>query len=201
MIAEEWAPWLEKLDTAALADAARRLGLPARFMDAAIKPVWSGARVLGPAYTVRVVPGQGGCGAAIEAAQPGDVIVVDARGRPDAIVWGELFSGRARQEGVAGAVIDGAVRDLPGVRELGFPLFARAVVPGTARWEGDGEHQVPVTMGHVRVYPGDLVFADEMGVMVVAPQWWEKVAEAADEIQQREGAKLEAYLKAGQSST
>lgn len=194
MVSEEWRPYAETLDSASLADAARKLGYPPRYMDAGIKPVWSGAKTMGPAHTVRVIPGQSACTEAIEAARPGDVIVVDARGRTDAIVWGELFSGLAARAGLAGAVVDGAVRDLVGVEAVGFPLFARAVLSGTAPWHGRGRSQVPVTVGHVRVRPRDIVLADEVGVVVVDPDHWQEVARAAGEIQHREGERMEGYL-------
>ncbi len=195
MIRPDLAPWLRALDSASICDACKRLGIHQRFMDREIKPVWPGARTVGPAYTVRLVPGQGGCGAAIRAAKPGDVLVVDARGRIDAIVWGEMFSGDAATRKLAGAVFDGAVRDIEGIASLAFPVFARSVVPGTARWPGDGSHQVPVTVGRVRVHPGDIIFADEIGIAVVAAEHWQAVAEEALSIQQREGAKLELYLQ------
>lgn len=196
MVRPELRPMLDILDSAAICDAARRLGLAPRFMDAGIRPVWPGARTVGPAYTVRIIPGQGGCGDAIDAARPGDVLVIDARGRTDAIVWGELFSGRAGRRGIAGAVVDGAVRDLEGVAELAFALFARAVVPGTAPWGGDGTLRVPVTVGRVRVRPGDIIFADEMGVVAVAAEAWEEVAAEAERIQRREGERFAEHLRA-----
>ena len=195
MIKAELAPWLRALDSAAICDACKRLGVRQRFMDREMRPVWPGAKTAGPAFTVRLIPGQGGCGAAIEAAQPGDVLVIDARARIDAIVWGEMFSGNAVTRKLAGAVIDGAVRDIDGIQRLGFPVFARSIVPGTARWPGDGSHQLPVTVGRVRVRPGDIIFADEIGIAVVAAEHWEAVAQEAVRIQAREGAKLELYLQ------
>ena len=109
-------------------------------------------------------------------------------------MWGELFSGFAARAGLAGAVVDGAVRDLAGVRAVGFPLFARAVLSGTAPSYGRGRGQVPVTVGHVRVRPGDIVLADEVGVVVVDPEPWEQVARVAGEIQRGEGEMMEGYL-------
>ncbi|MBC7288036.1 MAG: methyltransferase, partial [Armatimonadetes bacterium] len=91
MIKAEAQDFLDRLDSAAICDACKRLGLVQRFMDGGIRPVWRGARTVGPAFTLRLTPGQGGCGEAIAAASPGDVLVIDARGRGDAIVWGELF--------------------------------------------------------------------------------------------------------------
>jgi len=191
---EEWKAWLGKLDSAAIADAARRQGCPPRYMDAGIKPVWDGARILASAYTVRLIPGQGVWSASWDAMPHGSVLVVDARGRTDAIVWGELLSAEAARRGLVGAVVDGAVRDMAGVQEIGFPLFARAVVPGVAPWHGTGATQIPVTVGRVRVRPGDIVFGDELGVVVVAPEVWETVADAAQEIQRSEGERLRTHL-------
>ena len=195
MIRPELATYFRLLDSAAVCDACKRVGVRQRFVRGAIRAVWAGAKCVGPAFTVRLIPGQGGCGAAIEKAPPGSVLVIDARGRGDAIVWGELFSGNAAAHKLAGVVVDGAVRDLEGIRQLHFPVFARAVVPGTARWPGDGQHQVPVTVGGVRVRPGDIIFADEIGIAVVAAEQWAAVAEKAMEIQAREGARLSLYLQ------
>ena len=117
MADEEWKAWLGKLDSAAIADAARRQGCPPRYMDAGIKPVWDGARILASAYTVRLIPGQGVWSASWDAMPHGSVLVVDARGRTDAIVWGELLSAEAARRGLVGAVVDGAVRDMAGVRD------------------------------------------------------------------------------------
>ena len=116
------------MSTATISDAMFRLGHKNRTMDHRIKPVSDSSRVCGPACTAHAYPGAThASGLALEAAQPGDVIVIDAQGFLGAVMWGEIFSLMAVAKGVAGTVIDGAVRDIAEVRELGYPLFAAGV--------------------------------------------------------------------------
>jgi regulator of RNase E activity RraA len=151
----------------------------ARTVRSDIRPVVPG-RFAGPALTVRLMPGDlVDCLDALKVAGPGDVIVVDAAGETETSIWGGLMAGLCLQRGVVGAVVDGAIRDIDEIRDLGFPIFSRAVVPRSTHSPYSSrlepiEVNVPISCGGALVDPGDIVLADEIGVVAV-PQ-----AEAAD---------------------
>ena len=154
----------EHVPTAELADAA---GVPIA-MDHRIRPVWAGATLAGPAFTVRTPAGEHpAVRAATDEAPPGAVIVVDGAGAVDRALWGDKMARLALDRGVAGLVVDGAVRDAEGIAELGFPVFAAGVTPTPPRREREGEVGVPITCGGLTVRPGDVVYGDGDGVVVV----------------------------------
>ena len=126
-------------------------------------------RILGPACTVKVYPGDNlMVHKALDVAQPGDVVVVDAGGSPMTAVLGDLVSTKARHRGIAGFVVDGLIRDLPAIRALGdFPVFARGVTPIGPLHRGPGEINYPVSVGGIVVHPGDVIVGDLNGVVVV----------------------------------
>jgi 3-hexulose-6-phosphate synthase / 6-phospho-3-hexuloisomerase len=135
------------------------------------------AKVVGPAITVVTRDGDWAKPVeAIDRAGPGDVIVVDA-GSGSSAVWGELASWSAHGRQVAGVVVDGAIRDLDAILELGFPSFSRSVSSNAGEPKGLGEIGVEVTVGGQRVRPGDWIVGDLSGVVVV-PR--ERVAEIAN---------------------
>jgi regulator of RNase E activity RraA len=133
-----------------------------------IRPLWAPMpRVAGPAYTVRTEKHDGlMLHAAIYHAEPGDVIVVQAGDDRLAVAGGNVFA-VAQRRGVAGLVVDGVVGDVADSRGRGFPLFARGASPVPAHQDGPGEIGGPITCGGVRVNPGDVVVADEAGIVVV----------------------------------
>ena len=134
---------------------------------AGIRPVVPGARCAGPVVTVRTYPGDWAKPVeAIERAQPGDVIVVDAGGVPPAI-WGELATESAVQRKVGGIVVFGAVRDVAEIRILGFPTFATHVVPEAGEPKGFGEIGVPIRVAGQRIEPGDWLVGDDNGVVLL----------------------------------
>jgi 4-hydroxy-4-methyl-2-oxoglutarate aldolase len=154
----------EYVPTAELADAA---GVPIA-MDNRIRPLWPAARLAGPAFTVRTPPGEHpSVREAADAAPPGSVIVVDGGGAVDCALWGDKLAKLALDRGIAGLVVDGAVRDAEGIEELGFPVFAAAITPTPPRREEPGEVGIPVTCGGLTVRPGDRVYGDRDGVVVV----------------------------------
>ena len=125
-------------------------------------------RLCGPACTVKVFPGDNlMVHKSLDVARPGDVVVVDAGGSPMNAVLGDLVSIKAKHRGIAGFVVDGLVRDLPGIRELNFPVFARGVTSIGPLHRGPGEINFPICCGGVVVNPGDLVIADIAGIVVV----------------------------------
>jgi 3-hexulose-6-phosphate synthase/6-phospho-3-hexuloisomerase len=142
-----------------------------------IRSVTSTGRMVGRAFTVRTYPGDWAKPVeAIDLAQEGDVIVVDAGGVGPA-VWGELASQSARQKGLAGAVIDGAIRDVDEIRRVNFPAFAKIITPAAGEPKGFGEIGVPVDIGGQRVFPRDWVIGDEDGVMIIP---WKNAAGLAN---------------------
>src|SRR5690242_10491794 len=131
-------------------------------MDSRIKPVWHGARLAGPAFTVRTAPGEHrAVREAAGQAPAGAVVVVDGGGAVDRALWGDKMSALALERGIAGVVVDGAVRDVEGIEALGFPVFAAAIVPtGPAGRDQPGEQGVEITCGGRAVRPGDFVYGD-----------------------------------------
>jgi RraA family protein len=167
---------LEYVPTAELADAA---GVPIA-MDARIRPVWPGARLAGPAFTVRTPPGEHpSVREAANEAPPGSVLVVDGGGALDRALWGDRMAQLALDRGLAGLVVDGAVRDAEGIEELGFPAFAAGVTPTPPRRDHPGEVGIPVTCGGLTVRPGDFVYGDRDGVVVVPAEQHEEIAARA----------------------
>jgi len=130
-------------------------------------------RILGPACTVKVFPGDNlMVHKSLDMARPGDVVVVDASASTSFAVLGDLVSTKARHRGIAGFVIDGLVRDLPDIQALGdFPVFARGVSPIGPLHRGPGEVNFPVSAGGIVVHPGDLVVGDRNGVVVVPREY------------------------------
>jgi len=138
-----------------------------RFMDIGIRPLWGTPRLAGPAYPVRCAKGDNlMLHAAIYRAEPGSVIVVESGDLDYALAGGNVCA-IAHRRGVAGFVLDGLVRDIGEVRELGFPVYGRGVIPKPGGKCQAGPLGEPVTCGGVTVYPGDVIVADEDGVAVV----------------------------------
>jgi regulator of RNase E activity RraA len=167
-------------------------------MDIGIRPLWpSVPRVAGPAFTVRCPPGDNlMLHAAIYRAEPGSVIVVQA-GDVDYALAGGNVCAVAQRRGIAGFVLDGVVRDLAEVRELGFPVFARGLIPVPGIKAAVTPLNAEVRCGGVTVRPGDIVVADEEGVVVTPRDRGEQVLrdarakmaqEAAESLEEWEAA-------------
>lgn len=142
-------------------------------MSSEIKIRTSSEKFIGPALTVKLYPGDlVDCLEALNIAMPGDVIVVDAHGETETSVWGGMMSGLCKVKGIVGAVVDGAIRDTDEARMIGFPVASKAIIPRSThspyskRMEPI-EINVPIHCGGVLVRPGDIVIADEIGVVVV----------------------------------
>lgn len=139
-----------------------------RVMAAAIKPVAPGMRLCGQARTVSAMAGDNGIiHAAIPLVERGQVMVIDAAGVEDVAVWGEVMTRAAMHRGIAGVVLDGATRDAAELRQLGFPMFCRAVVPRGPHKGFGGTIDGTLAVAGVSVSPGDLVIGDDDGVAVV----------------------------------
>ncbi|WP_411125288.1 RraA family protein [Streptomyces sp. x-19] len=149
-------------------------------MDIGIRPLWSPTpRVAGPAFTVRCPPGDNlMVHAAIHRAAPGSVIVVESGDLDHALAGGNVCA-VAQRRGIAAFVADGLIRDLAEVRAMGFPVFARGVVPFPGGKAAVRPHNVDVRCGGVDVRAGDVVVADEEGIVVVPRDRQEEVLRAA----------------------
>jgi RraA family protein len=175
---------LATFDTATISDVLNRLYT----MNAAIGPLTSPElRLAGPACTVKVFPGDNlMVHKSLDLAAPGDVVVVDASSSHLTAVLGDLVVTKARHRGIAGFVVDGLVRDLPGILALGdLPVYARGVTPIGPLHRGPGEVNYPVSVGGIVVQPGDVVIGDADGIVVVP-------FEAAEDVRARLTARAEA---------
>ncbi|MBI2804458.1 MAG: RraA family protein [Planctomycetes bacterium] len=125
-------------------------------------------RLCGPACTVKVFPGDNLLvHKSLDVAQPGDIVVVDAGGSTMNAVLGDLVSTKAKHRHIAGFIVDGLIRDLPGIMPLDFPIFARGVTPIGPLHRGPGEINFPICCGGIVVNPGDIIVGDAAGVVVV----------------------------------
>jgi 4-hydroxy-4-methyl-2-oxoglutarate aldolase len=147
-----------------LADVAGRRGA----LHGRIAPLAPTMRFAGPALTVEVRPGDNlMIHAALALAKPGDVIVIDGKGDLGAALIGEIMSQQAVALGVAGVVVDGAVRDAQAIRELGLPMYAAGLNPNGPTKSVSGRLNHPISVGGVTVRPGDLLVGDGDGVTVI----------------------------------
>ena len=176
---------LLKLDTCAVSDGMDRLGLTGATYG--VRPMWPCPKIVGRAVTMKIKPvgldkpKQHLGTLPIEAAQPGDVIVVDNGGRPDQSCWGGLLALAAKTKGISGVVIDGACRDVDESRDVGFAVYARAAVPMTARGRVMQEsYNQEIEFVGVQVHPGDLVIADGSGVVIIPRSKEEEVVREAE---------------------
>ena len=182
---------LSRVSAANVSDALHRSGdIPG------LRPLTPGARLVGPALTVRTSPGDWAKPVeAIDRAEPGDVLVIDA-GNVAPAVWGELATNSAIQRGLAGVVIFGAARDTGDIRSLGFPLFSSLVSPTAGEAKGFGEIGVPVRIAGVRVSPGDWIIGDDDGVCVIPREKAVEYTNRAMDVLEREN-RLRAEILAG----
>lgn len=141
-------------------------------MGPEVRPLWGPVKLVGPALTVQAPPQDGAIvHYALDLARPGDVVVLDRGGDTRHAAWGELVTRAAMARGVAGVVTNGALTDRVQIQALSFPAFGRAVSALTVKTLGlGGAINVPVQVGGVVVHPGDLVLADDDGVVVLRPE-------------------------------
>jgi 3-hexulose-6-phosphate synthase len=151
-----------------------------------VKPVKNDLRIVGRIITVKTNQNDWGTSLkAIETANKGDIIFICGDG-DDIALWGELFSKYAQQQGLGGTVIYGAMRDVKGVNDLNYPVFSRAIVPNAGNPSADGETNISLECGGVEVKPGDWVFGDDCGVVLVPENILKKVIKEAIQIKKNE---------------
>lgn len=149
-------------------------------MDPAIKPVSDDLKVAGRAYTVKLRAADNKqVLKAIKEAGEGDVLVVDGRGYVHNASCGDFVIGLAKTMGLAGVVIDGAVRDIEGIRELNYPVFCKGTTLAASDKHGTGETNVEISCGGAVVKPGDIIVGDADGVTVVPKEQEEEVLKKA----------------------
>jgi regulator of RNase E activity RraA len=185
---------LGQLETPYLSDAMNRFG----GMDANLRPACTGMRLAGLAITVRVPPGDNlMVYKAMQVAEPGDVLVIEARGYTSVAQWGDITSLMAKKLGLAGMVTDGSLRDIKGICDVGFPVFAKPwTVPNGSLKDGPGEVNAPIAVGDVPVAPGDIIVGDSHGVVVIPRRDAELVLTKARAIVKAEEKKI-AEIEAG----
>lgn len=191
-----------QVSTCNVSDALDKLGMSCGI--AGIRPVFNDCpKIVGPAITMRIIPfgpevptGHMGVDP-LSVSEEGDIIVIDNSGRVDQNCWGEVLSFAAQQQGVAGVVIDGASRDVDIIRDINFPVYARGVVPFTARGRNvQGDFNCTVQLGGVQVRPGDLIMADVNGIAVIPIERAEEVLEVSKDLFNRE-AEMAQLLRSG----
>ena len=188
------------MSTPNVSDALDRLGIAGGCLG--LTPIVQGLHIAGPAYTVHYVPTgvvKGTVGDFLDDVAPGEVVVIDNAGRTHCTVWGDLMTIAAHRKGIAGTVIDGVCRDVPRIRELSYPIYTRGhfMVTGKDRVQVDGIN-LPVCVGGIQVRPGDIVVADDSGVLVVPLEKAEEVLAAAREIAEAEDF-IERALEQGET--
>lgn len=192
--AEELFEAFSRVSTPNIADAAHKRGV----MKGIIPRIKHGTKMVGRALTVQTSKGDWAKAVeAIDRAQKGDVIVVDAGGS-DIAVWGELASWSCKIKGIAGIVIDGAVRDIDTIIEIGFPCFSRSVTPEAGEPKGFGGIGLEIICGGQVVRTGDWIIGDESGVIVVPQENAVEIANRALDILEREN-RIREEIKRGRT--
>lgn len=161
------------------------------------KPV----NMLGTAFTVKVPDGDNAfIHRAMDLAKPGDILVIDGNGCETRSLMGEIMFNYAQNCGLAGIIVDGAIRDHDALAELNIPVYARAITPQGPYKNGPGEINVPVACGGQVVFPGDILVGDPDGVCVVRPAEAYKILDAVHAKFESEKVLLERYHTIGNDS-
>ena len=164
-VSKELVEKYKKLSSATIYEASGAKGA----LSSRMKPISPDMTVCGPVVTVKVKPRDNLLlHKAIYVAQPGDVIVADAEGFAEAGAWGEVMAVAAQARGIAGLVFNGAVRDTQAMSDMGFPVFSSSVSIKTTEKISLGFINHPMILDNVEIRPGDLVFGDRDGVVVVS---------------------------------
>ena len=163
---------------------------------AALRPIHRGGKLCGPAFTVKVAPGDNlMVHKAIDTAAPGDVIVVDAGGEVTYAIIGDIMASHAEKRGVAGFVIYGAIRDSSEIGLRRFPVYACGVTHRGPYKNGPGEINTPIALGGMVVHPGDIIVGDADGVVAVPLAYAEEILALARAQLAKETATLKAIAE------
>lgn len=178
-----------KLSTSTVSDAMDKLGLEQTCLG--ITPLDTSFRMIGRAFTLKYEPvdltDKGNVGDYIDNVKSGDIVVIDNAGRLNCTVWGDILTSMASMKGIAGTLIDGVNRDTNRSLELKYPIFSRSRFMRTGKDRVQLEAiNVPVSIANVRVRPGDIIFGDADGVVVIPQEHEACILEIALEIEQFE---------------
>lgn len=172
---------LTQLDAACLCDADKNL----RVMDSEIRPISQGLKMVGIARTVRCESDFLSVIKALQDAKENEVLVIDADAQKIAVA-GELFTTEAKRKNLGGIVIDGGCRDVKQMRKLQFPVYARFMSPMAGTVQNISQTQIPVECGGVTVSPGDILFGDDDGIVVMTQEECGDIIPIARQIQEKE---------------
>jgi len=190
---EELRKAFSKVSTPNISDAMHRKGAMH-----GIRPIKSGFHMVGKALTVKTMDGDWAKPVeAIDKAEPGDVLVIDA-GSEDTAVWGELATWSAKMKGLAGVVVDGAVRDLDDLLKMDFPVFCRNISSNAGEPKGFGEIGVEIKCGGQTVRTGDWIVGDDSGVVVIPQEIAQEIANRALDVKEHED-RIREEIKRGSS--
>lgn len=168
-------------------------------IDSAIKPIGYKGQMVGTAFTIKVAQGDNlMLHAAMDMAKPGDVIVIDAGGFTERAIFGELMATYMCKRGIKGVICDGVIRDYGGLAELkGFNVYARGAVPNGPYKNGPGEINTVITCGGQVVYPGDIVVADDDGVLFIRPENAKALIKATKGTEEKEAGIMKHIVEDG----
>jgi RraA family protein len=163
-------------------------------VDGAIRPL-NRTPLLGTAFTVQVPEGDNLMfHKAMDMAKPGDVIVIDAGGSTSRSIFGSLMINYCKVRGLAGVIVDGAIRDYDELAALDFPVYAKGVTPNGPYKNGPGEINTPIAFGGRVVCPGDIVVGDGDGILFIKPEEARELAEKAQAVVEKEAKILDNIL-------
>lgn len=155
----------------------RMMSLPSYFKK------FSGQTALGPAYTVKLPAGDNLLlYYAIDHAKPGDILVISNEGFTERALCGEIMIGLAQKRGLGGLIIDGAIRDKEELKQLDIAVFAKASNPNGPYKNGPGEINTPIAIGNQVIFPGDIIYGDEDGIIVIPKDHISSVIEESKQI-------------------
>jgi 4-hydroxy-4-methyl-2-oxoglutarate aldolase len=171
-----------------------------RAMYSFIAPLYSGVRIVGPAKTARIRPGENAAiHRAVHTAKPGDILVVDGGGDRSFGPFGDILATCCQNQRIVGVVIDSTIRDIAEIRKLRFPVFCLGAHPAATGKSDPGEIDVEILCGKIRVRPGDFISGDDDGVVVVPREIAQQVALRASAIAEKEDL-IRAQLARGETT-
>lgn len=170
-------------------------------LDARIKPLADHYKIAGRALTVRLPDGENGAVLeAISKAEKGDILVIDAKGNTNRAVAGDFVASLAKGVGVQAFVVNGVIRDINAIRELGFPVFSLGTTVAAGNKHGGGAVGVPIAIGGVPVHTGDFIVGDVDGVVVIPKGTEEEIATKAEAKVEKDEAREKEALVDGEAS-